>query len=259
MFCPNCGNELPNGARFCSECGASIPGRMNRNAQGAPDTRNAVPEAAAPADPPFPDGEQRISDNITLGADGKYRWTYEMSLFKNPTIFFLIWKIFFFVILGICAFMLLLNVIQGDFDLIPGTLKFLAYAVPGMTVLAALGYGLYAAIMGGKYIVDFEMDDEGVLHSQTPTQAKKAKKIGEITAVAGALSGRLSTVGAGMGAQRTEMYSEFARVKKIKAFPSRNIIKVNATLDHNQVFAAAEDFDFVYRFIADHCPNAKQG
>ena len=34
---------------------------------------------------------------VTLGNDGKYRWTYEMSLFKNPTIFLLIWKIFFFI------------------------------------------------------------------------------------------------------------------------------------------------------------------
>ena len=29
-------------------------------------------------------------------------WNYEVSLYKNPTILFLVWKIFFWIIIGIC-------------------------------------------------------------------------------------------------------------------------------------------------------------
>ena len=27
MFCPQCGNELPNGAKFCPKCGRSVSGQ----------------------------------------------------------------------------------------------------------------------------------------------------------------------------------------------------------------------------------------
>ena len=43
------------------------------------------------------------------------------------------------------------------------------------TVLSALGYLLYAAIMGGSYIAEFEMDEKGVTHKQIASQTKNAK------------------------------------------------------------------------------------
>ena len=106
--------------------------------------------------------------------------------------------------------------------------------------------------MGGKYIVDFEMDKNGVLHKQASTQAKKAKKLGFFTALVGAASGKPSTMGAGLAATRTEMYSDFKKVKNIKAYPRRNLIKLNAPFNKNQVYARDEDFEFVLGFITEH-------
>ena len=34
---------------------------------------------------------EKISDNITLYSDGKYRWRYDFNLLTNPTIFFVVW------------------------------------------------------------------------------------------------------------------------------------------------------------------------
>ena len=73
-----------------------------------------------------------------------------------------------------------------------------------------------------------------------------------------ASQGRTGTVGVGLNAQRTEMYTEFAKVRKVKAYPRRHLIKVNERLEHNQVFAAKEDFAFVKDYIVSHCPNIKQ-
>lgn len=54
MFCPQCGNKLPDGAAFCGECGASVKARVD--AAGAPDAAQdaatasaAAPSATAPA------------------------------------------------------------------------------------------------------------------------------------------------------------------------------------------------------------------
>ena len=200
---------------------------------------------------------EKISPNISLCSDGKYRWIYAMSLFKNPTIFLLVWKIFFFITLGICAFTFIMDAVIGylDGERLLDTLKIFGYIFLGMTALVGLGYLLYAAIMGGKYIVIFEMDDRGVNHAQESSQAKKAKKLGAIAAAAGTVRGSMTAVGAGLNARRTEMYSEFAKVRKVKACPKRHLIKVNGLLEHNQVYAHLEDFDFVLRYICDRVPD----
>ncbi len=208
----------------------------------------------------FPQQGKRVSANITYDSDGKYRWYYEMSLLKNPTIMFLIWKIFFFIMLGIFAFMVILGATESsDYfsEQFLGTLKIFGFILAGMTAIVALSYFIYAAIMGWKYCVYFEMDDTGVKHIQAPKQAAKAKKIGKAAAVIGVATHNYGAVGAGIGSQRTEMYSEFSKVRKVKPYPKRNLIKVNSLLNHNQVYAAAEDFEFVKNFIISKCVNLK--
>ena len=76
--------------------------------------------------------------------------------------------------------------------------------------------------------------------------------------MAGAASGRLGTVGIGMNAQRTELYSDFSKVRRVKAFPRRNLIKVNELFERNQVYAPSEDFAFVESYIISHCPYIKK-
>lgn len=258
MYCENCGAELGGGAKFCPNCGSALGGIPSTAESGTDSepkrnpTKPAVKQRAAQS--------EKVSENITRGADGKYRWVYEMNLFKNAGTFLLVWKIFFFIILGMFAFLVLIQSGGRGFwwDGFWDTAKVFGYILVGMTALSALGYLLYAAIMGGKYIVEFEMDEKGILHKQTAAQAKKAKKLGRATMLAGAASGRVGTVGVGMNAQRTEMYSDFAKVRKVKAYPRRGLIKANERLEHNQVYAAKEDFAFVENYIVSHCVNMKK-
>ena len=273
MFCRNCGKQLYDTAKFCDSCGtptvnntdippAQAPGE---NGYGVdPQYQKAAQYRPANSDmPPVKDSEltgRWISPNIVLCGDGKYRWIYEVSLFKNPTIFLLVWKIFFFIVLGIFVFMLIIDAANGDLDgeRALDTLKFFGIFTGGMTALVAVSYLIYAAVMGGKYIVIFEMDDEGVNHKQLPKQAKKAEAIGMLTALIGLASHNVTTVGVGLNSTRTEMYSGFSTVRKIKAYPRRHLIKVNGLIEHNQVYAAPEDFEFVLGFIRAHVPDRKK-
>lgn len=201
--------------------------------------------------------EKIESTRVTLSPDGKYRWTYSKSLFKDPTIFLLIWKIFFFILLGIFAFILLLGLIDGSLPSLRDLAVF-GYILLGMTLLVGVGYLLYAIIMGGYYTVEFEMDEKGINHRQIAAQAEKAKKLGKATALAGAASGRIGAIGAGIGAQRTEMYTDFSKVRKVKTYPRRDLIKVNERFGHNQVYASKDDFVFVSDYIISHCKNVKR-
>ena len=90
---------------------------------------------------------------------------------------------------------------------------------------------------------------------QLPEQAEKAKIISALTVLAGLFSRRVATVGVGLASARTEMYSEFSRVREVKACPSSHMIKINGRFMHNRVHAAPEDFDFVLDYIRSHCPN----
>ena len=269
MLCSKCSNELNHGAKFCSECGAPVDPSVwaGETARAADPMDEAIlsPDSAIPAKTKrkrrptvtkmMKEGET-VSPNIVLCEDGKYRWQYDLNLFTKPYVFLLVWKIFFFILLGIFAVMTIVDVAQNriDGEAALNTLKMFGYFIIGMTVLVILGYLLYAAIMGGKYSVIFEMDDEGINHKQTPKQAKRARTLGILVALAGAAGGRVSTVGAGLAATRTEMYTEFDRVRVMKVYPKRGMIKLNAFLDHNQVYAKPEDFDFVCDYISARVP-----
>ena len=254
-YCTECGAQLPAGSAFCPRCGAQIPPASPQ----AP-CHPFVQPPAQPRAQQTPIQGAPISPNLFLCPDGKFRWVYEMSLLKNPTIFLLVWKIFFCIFVGIFTVVTIADSGRVDFwwDGFLNNLKIFGYILLGMTGVSLLGYLLYAAMMGGKYCVIFEMDENGVNHKQLPKQAKKAAVLASLTALAGAASGRISVVGAGIAAARTEMYTEFRVVRKVKALPRRHVIKISSGIEHNQVYAAQEDFAFVRDYILSHCPNLKR-
>ncbi len=194
------------------------------------------------------------SERVTLCKDGMYRWVYEMSLYTNPTILMLIMKIMGWINVGIWLFVLILEITDGPtwkgvWDV---TVTFF-YVFLGMMALCVVGYYVYALISGGKYVVLFEMNENGVMHKQMPPGVKKAKLIGRISALAGVATGKPGMVGAGMRvAARTQMHSDFKTVRSVEPFPMRHLIKVNAPLNYNQVYVGKEDYDFVLKFILEH-------
>ena len=202
--------------------------------------------------------DEKISENITLCADGKYRWQYDVNLFKNPTVLILILKVLLIPFAAIMVFVNVIDIINWGFNNFLSNLKIFGIVFLVLVAVVLLSYLIYAAIMGGKYCVIFEMDEKGINHRQIPSQAKKAKKIAGATVAGGIATGNFSTIGAGIAASRTEMYSEFSRIKKIKIYPRRNLIKINETLEHNQVYAADVDFEFVKNYVCERCPNAKK-
>ncbi|MBQ6553769.1 MAG: zinc-ribbon domain-containing protein [Firmicutes bacterium] len=254
MFCHNCGAKLIEGANFCESCGAKITAAAE-GPKPEPKAKKAAKER--PADEDFAKSGTKVTENIYLCPDGKYRWIYEFSMLKNPTILFTVWKVLgisFCILLCIGLVMMLAG---GDgFESFFPFAKGLVVMLLFMDFLGVIAYLIVAHQYGWKYMVLFTMDEDGVEHRQMKEQFDKAKAMGWLTVAAGIASGSLSSIAIGLNtATRDRMNSEFKVVRKVKAVRRRHVIYVDELLNKNQVYAdTKEDLDFVLDYITQRVP-----
>ena len=198
------------------------------------------------------------SNNITMCPDGKYRWLYELDMYKSSAIIKEVWRAMLIAGAILLAILFVISIMDSD---LMETLQFVGETAAILfgifLMLSIIGYLIFAYIIGGKYCVVFEMDEEGINHKQHDKHVKKSELIGAITVLAGLAGGRLSTVGTGiLAASRTSMLTYFDDVKELEFLPKEHLIRVNETLSRNQVYAADEDFAFVANYIKTHCRKA---
>lgn len=211
----------------------------------------------------YPNTALSSHGSVALCQDGKYRWAYELGLFSNPTILFLIWKIFAGIGVGLWFLMAIMRVADNDWDVaesVPDSASGIPVALIGLgavLLVSAIGYVVYAIMQGGKYCVMFEMDDTGVTHRQMPSQVRKAEVIGMINVLAGIATGNMTQAGIGLTSAQSELRSDFKAVRSIEGNRHRCVIKVNEPMAKNQVYVEPADYDFVMGYISGHCPNAR--
>ena len=199
------------------------------------------------------------SDNITMCNDGKYRWVYELNMYKSTAIIKEVWRAMAIAVVIVLGFLFVINIMDND---LMETLQFVGQAacilIGILLVLSVVGYLFFSYMIGGKYCVVFEMDENGINHRQHEKHVKKVQLLGAITAMTGAAGGSLGTAGTGvLAATRTSMYTGFDDVKELEILPKEHLIRLNETLNRNQVYAENEDFAFVADYIKARCRNAK--
>ena len=186
--------------------------------------------------------------------DGTYRWVYEFDMLKNPIILLTVLKIFLFVLVGMWGVFGIFRIGNDGFVgafvaqakelLIPAVILF------GLSIVA---YIILACIYGWKYCVLFEMNETGIRHIQMEKQYKKAQAIGWLAAMVGATAGNSGATGTGLlAATKNEQATEFSKVKRLHAFRAFHTIKLDSLLNHNQIYAEPEDYDFVLEYISKH-------
>ncbi len=223
--CPVCGALLPDDTVFCTRCGTEL---------------NCDTAAERPS----------------ADRDGVYRWVYELPMMKSFFLLFEVWRVLILSAGIIVVIMTVINMISGDglegafFALRMGLL-----VLAILMVLSLPSYWIVTKANNGKYTVLFEMDEEGIDHTQIKTD--KAKALELLTVLAGTKTGNHTVAGAGaLSASGTSLYSRFSDVKKIQADASKCLIQLKGRLIRNQVYTDPEHYDFVLDYIIDHCPQA---
>lgn len=203
---------------------------------------------------------ERVTENIYLCPDGKYRWIFEFPMLKNPVILFTVFKVLGMSAAIIAIFILLVDLIENGSITPPETdeLMIAFWVILFFIGVVIISYIILAAMYGFKYMVLFEMDEEKVVHIQMSKQFEKAQAIGWLTAMVGLASGRIGAAGTGMlaAAQNTST-SDFVNVRQVIGNRWMRVIKVNKLLDHNQIYVEPSDYDFVFNYISQRCVNAK--
>jgi len=198
--------------------------------------------------------------SIVRDERGTYRWVFEYNLWRDPTLFLTVFKVFGGVGLGIVVLVGVYDLVDGNWRYVDSVdrLRFDAIILAIISGLSLVGYVIFALMQGGKYCVLFTMDDTSVEFRPLPKEVKKAEAIGALNVLMGLAAGNATQVGIGLtSAAGNAMTSTFANVRSIRGYPRRSVIKVNEPFAKNQVYVEKDDYDFVFGFIRDRCPRAK--
>ncbi|MCR5159830.1 MAG: hypothetical protein K6D37_12010 [Prevotella sp.] len=202
------------------------------------------------------------STRPVLCPDGKYRWVFDVPMLTNPSILFDVYWVLAISFGIVWLFVLLLGACEGNLHLsdVWGVTRGFLLLIAVFFVIGYVAYFFVSWHYGWKYSILFILDEKEVVHKQLPGTEGKARAIGKLTALAGAGRGNLSMVGMGiLVANRTSMTTSFTSVRRLIPRRRYHLIKVNGLLTRNRVFVGDEDYDFVYQFLCDHCPNARKG
>ncbi len=196
-------------------------------------------------------------NGISQDEKGAYHWHYEYKVLKRFGILFTLLKVMGLALLITTAIIGVIFVASDGLAAFYDVLQVFVMLAGILFVMTILSYLIWSLINGGEYGVEFHMDEVGIAHVQVPKQAQKNKKMGCLIAVIGIFFDSYSTAGSGLLATRTTSYSKFKTANKVVGLRRQNTIKIRDGLDHNEIYTTAEDYQFVFDYIAQHCPNAQ--
>ena len=125
------------------------------------------------------------------------------------------------------------------------------YSVGLIVALLVLTWIFLLLVYGGKYDMEFSLDNKGALYSTQAKQMKKNKIINSLTFVLGLLSKKPTVAGASILAEsRQEVSILWKRVSKVKYKPKSQTILIKGGFAENiALFCTKENYSIVESFV----------
>lgn len=169
------------------------------------------------------------------------RWKISVSIFRNRVILKQLW-----FAIGI-PFSLVSIIIVLVSEKNRDTL----YALGLIAALLILTGLLIMVVYGGKYEVEFVLDNKGVLCQTQAKQAKRNQVINTLTVILGLFTGKSTVAGAGVLAQsRQEVFIRWSSITKAKYKPqSYSILLRGGWTENIALFCTKDNYALVERFV----------
>ena len=207
-----------------------------------------------------PDGERsfdRYTDRVTRGEDDVCRWYYDMDMYQNKSMLYLLLRVNLFTFLGVTlAGALFVGFMQRDFGapMVRGIVVIGLALLAGMSVLYVIGFYLAAWIKGGRYRVHYVMREDGI-ELVWSASVKKGMETGrQILALAGAAAGSRRLRGRWRPTLDEVSNARFSKVLHCKSCPKWDMIDLFLPGGKFQVYVGGADFDRVEAFIRERIP-----
>ncbi|MGI1660177.1 MAG: hypothetical protein ACRKFN_14650 [Desulfitobacterium sp.] len=125
------------------------------------------------------------------------------------------------------------------------------YALGLVGALLFLSWIFVLLVYGGRYQVEFVLDEKVVLCRTQPKQHRINRTINTLTVMLGLLSGKPSVAGAGMLAEsRQEVFLQWQRISKVKRDPRRQIIILwSGRMEQIALFCTRDNYLQVEQFV----------
>lgn len=271
MKCKECGSPISEGIKFCENCGNPVDLQVDEDSHSGGefleeqdlDEDNLVeePQVLAPVEE---DSQEDLgigqiedyshSDSIVESQEGVYHWHYEYSLWRNSSYLSAIILGLLLLVSIPALVMFFVNMGQGLEEAGKLALKILAYNAATGLILFILGYTIYKKRFGSKYYLIFTMDKDGVNRIQLDQEVKK-KDIDELfSSFLGLYSGEFGQVKELIQSFRQGDYSDFKKVKTIKALERKQTLLIGLNHGKNTIYSPKDDYNFVRAHILKHSP-----
>ncbi len=167
-------------------------------------------------------------------ADGRYYWTYDLSLKDNLIVLLTYGRIMALLYLIPFFYACWQRLQERDIAYLQGL--FLPYLAFGL-LLTMIIVGVYCGIgvlSRWHYYFLYEMDEEGVSFRFFYKNTISSEEVGDLVF-------------------KDSERSYFRSVYKVKAYPEYDLIKVNSFLLFNQIYADQSIYPFVLEYIRSRC------
>lgn len=127
----------------------------------------------------------------------------------------------------------------------------------GMILLTLIIYVIAAAVMHGRYLLCYQMDESAVTLMHDRKKMDKLNAFGTAVAVVGLAIGKPGDsmrIGSTLAIMNNTGTSRFESTRRVKILPEFDLFDLREWFGMNQIFVPREDYAFVKDFILEHIP-----
>lgn len=198
-----------------------------------------------------------MTTSVQLFPDGKYRWTYDLNLLKNLSVFIDLIKVFGVILAGMWLIVVLVGIMKRGFewDVFMMDTKMFFWIFVFIFFLCLISYLIVVRINRGYYHLMFIMDEKGITYRRMANTAKNGQRI-----AAAAVIMDTDNAAAALAAIQYEWTTRYTKVRHVKTVRRHHLIKVNELLTRNRIYVEdPKDYEFVLNYLTEHCSTASKG